>query len=35
MGPGCVKTCAGQENVEPFSLLPSSNSRRQNFWFSD
>ena len=28
---GRVKTCASQENVEPFSLLPSSNSRRQHF----
>src|SRR5215469_6555748 len=30
-----VKTCASQESVEPFSLLPSSDSRRQHFWFSD
>jgi hypothetical protein len=28
LGPGRVKTCASQESVEPFSLLPSSDSRR-------
>src|SRR6516162_8544192 len=27
---GRVKTCASQESIEPVSLLPSSNSRRQN-----
>src|SRR6476660_8602748 len=32
---GRVKTCASQESVESFSLLPSSYSRRQNFWLSD
>jgi hypothetical protein len=31
MGPGRVKTCARQESVD-FSLLPSSDSRRQHFW---
>jgi len=35
MGPARVKTCARQGSVEPFSLLPSSDSRRQYFWFSD
>src|SRR5262249_47739522 len=35
LGPARVKTCASQESVEQFSLLASSNSRRQNFWFSD
>ena len=34
-GPARVKTCASQESVEPFSLLPSSDSRCQHFWFSD
>jgi len=33
--PGRVKTCASQESVEPFSLLLSSDSHRQHFWFSD
>jgi hypothetical protein len=33
MGPDRVTTCASQESVERFSLLPSSNSRRQNFWY--
>ena len=32
-GPARVKTCASQESVEPFSLLPSSDSRRQHFGF--
>jgi hypothetical protein len=32
---GRVKTCASQEIVEPFSLLPSSDSRRQHFGFLD
>src|SRR5262245_3845867 len=31
LAPGRVKTCASQESVESFSLLPSSDSRRQNF----
>jgi hypothetical protein len=35
LGPGRVKTCASEETLESFSLLPSSDSRRQNFWFSD
>jgi hypothetical protein len=26
-----VKTCASEETLESFSLLPSSDSRRQNF----
>jgi hypothetical protein len=29
MGPARVKTCASHESVEPVSLLPSSDSRRQ------
>jgi transposase len=35
LDPGRVKTCASQQSVEPFSLLPSSDSRRQHVWFSD
>ena len=35
IGPARVKTFASQESVEPFSLLPSWDSRRQHFWFSD
>jgi hypothetical protein len=33
MGPGRVKTCSSQESVEPVSLLPSLDSRRQPFGF--
>jgi hypothetical protein len=28
-----VKTCASQESLEPFSLLPSSNAVASNFGF--
>jgi hypothetical protein len=35
MGAGRVKTCASQESVESFSLVPSSDSRRQHFLFSE
>ena len=32
---GCVKTCAREEGAELFSLLPSPDSDRQRFCFSN
>ena len=33
LDPGRVKTCASQESVEPFSLLPSSDAVASTFGF--